>query len=159
MLRVAIAIRVSQTIGVLLAVSSGNALIAQGTERPISLDLAQGEALYAQYCAVCHGANLEGQPDWRSRNADGIYPAPPHDETGHTWHHADQVLFDYTRLGGEELLALQGIDFASGMPGFGAELTDSEIWDVIGYIQSTWPPRIREAQSARTESETPRREN
>ena len=26
-----------------------------------------GQAVYQQYCASCHGANLEGQPEWRIR--------------------------------------------------------------------------------------------
>ena len=51
--------------------------------------VARGEALYAKHCASCHGANLEGQPDWKKRLANGRLPAPPHDMTGHTWHHPD----------------------------------------------------------------------
>lgn len=27
--------------------------------------VAQGATLYAQNCAECHGANLEGAPDWK----------------------------------------------------------------------------------------------
>ena len=34
-------------------------------------DLVLGEKLYAQHCAVCHGANLEGQPDWRKKLPNG----------------------------------------------------------------------------------------
>ena len=50
-----------------------------------TVDLAEGEKLYQEYCASCHGADLEGQVGWRSAGEDGILPAPPHDETGHTW--------------------------------------------------------------------------
>ena len=115
------------------------------------VDLARGEALYGEYCAACHGADLEGQPDWRSPGADGILPAPPHDATGHTWHHDDATLFAYTRLGGAAALAAQGIEgFDSGMPGFGEVLTDAQIRDVLEYIKSTWPERERAAQAART---------
>ena len=39
--------------------------------------VAQGEILYQQHCASCHGVNLEGQPDWRRRSDDGTLPAPP----------------------------------------------------------------------------------
>ena len=59
-----------------------------------SSDAKAGRALYEQHCAACHGANLEGQPDWRSPDESGLYPAPPHDETGHTWHHDDAMLTD-----------------------------------------------------------------
>lgn len=113
-------------------------------------DLTNGQTLYAEQCASCHGANLEGQPDWRTPDENGVLPAPPHDETGHTWHHDNQLLFEYTRLGGEEALATRGVTgFASGMPGFGDALTDNEIWDVLAYIRSTWPGRVQEIQNGR----------
>lgn len=119
---------------------------------PEGLDLAQGKVLYGEYCASCHGADLEGQPDWQSPGPDGRLPAPPHDETGHTWHHADDLLFQYTKLGGREALALQGIEFDSGMPGFADQLNDREIWTILAYIRSTWPDRARAAQAARTKA-------
>lgn len=113
-------------------------------------DLTNGQSLYAEHCASCHGANLEGQPDWRTPDEDGILPAPPHDETGHTWHHDNQLLFEYTRLGGEEALSARGVmGFASGMPGFADALTDGEIWDILAYIRSTWPERVQEIQAGR----------
>ena len=52
---------------------------------------AQGTTVYADQGGACHGANLEGQPNWRQRRADGLLPAPPHDETGHTWHHLTRI--------------------------------------------------------------------
>ena len=128
------------------------------SDQPLTLataqiDLGEGGLLYAENCAACHGANLEGQPNWQSPAADGRLPPPPHDATGHTWHHDDQLLFDYTKLGGTALMAAKGLDFDSGMPQFEGTLTDAEIWNIIAYIQSTWPERIREVQASRTESE------
>ena len=117
-------------------------------------DLAQGAALYAEHCASCHGADLEGAPNWRQSGDDGLYPAPPHDATGHTWHHGDQMLFDYTKLGGEGLLAARGItNFESGMPGFAEILTDDEIRDVLAFIKSTWPEPLRSHQEDMTRQE------
>lgn len=116
--------------------------------------VAQGSKLYARECAVCHGANLEGQPNWRRPNADGILPAPPHDDTGHTWHHGDQLLFDYTKLGGEEALRRVGVTgVKSGMPGFGEHLSDDDIWAILEYIRSNWSERSKKAQQERTEAE------
>lgn len=53
-----------------------------------------GRAFYVEHCAACHGVDLEGQPDWRNPDESGFHPAPPHDETGHTWHHDDAMLID-----------------------------------------------------------------
>lgn len=116
-------------------------------------DPATGEALYQANCASCHGDNLQGQPNWRSQGEDGLLPAPPHDKTGHSWHHGDGLLFSYTKLGGKEALAQQGVDFDSGMPGFGDQLSDQQIWDILTYIKSTWPDRERELQATRSEAE------
>ena len=117
-------------------------------------DLAEGETLYATNCAVCHGANLEGQEGWRTPGEDGRLLAPPHDESGHTWHHGDKLLFDYTKLGGKALMAQQGVEFDSGMPGFGDQLTDAEIRNVLAYIKSTWPERVQAVQAERSAAET-----
>ena len=97
--------------------------------------VAQGEQLYAAHCAACHGANLEGQPDWRVANADGTLPAPPHDDNGHTWHHPDSLLFTITKQGGQSIAPP---DFKSAMPAFKDTLSDSDIWAVLSFIKSRW---------------------
>jgi mono/diheme cytochrome c family protein len=107
--------------------------------------LASGKAIYAANCASCHGANLEGQPDWKSRRANGRMPAPPHDDSGHTWHHPDDILFGITKAGVAPPYAPPG--YQSDMPAFGAMLTDQQISDVLAYIKSRWSPRAREAQA------------
>lgn len=113
-------------------------------------DIQRGEALYQDNCASCHGANLEGQPNWRVPKDDGTLPAPPHDETGHTWHHDNQLLFDYTALGGQGALALRGItDFQSGMPAFDGVITEDEIWDILAFIRSRWPEEAQAVQESR----------
>jgi mono/diheme cytochrome c family protein len=105
--------------------------------------VAQGRAIYAVQCAACHGANLEGQPNWRQRQPNGRLPAPPHDASGHTWHHPDRVLFEITREG---IAAHAPAGYESDMPAFGQTLSDAEIWAVLAYIKSTWPADIRERQ-------------
>ncbi|SLN56321.1 Cytochrome c6 [Pseudoruegeria aquimaris] len=113
-------------------------------------DIEAGKVLYVENCAACHGAKLEGQPNWRSAGPDGVLPAPPHDETGHTWHHDNGLLFDYTRLGGAGALEARGLaDFKSGMPAFEGVLSDDQIWDTLAYIASTWPEGIRDIQKKR----------
>ena len=107
--------------------------------------VALGATLYDYHCAACHGANLEGEPNWRERDADGYLPAPPHDVSGHTWHHPDQQLFEITKYGTE---AMVGGNYRSNMGGFGEVLTDDEILAVLAYIKSTWPPRVIERHDA-----------
>lgn len=106
-----------------------------------------GARVYAQQCAACHGGKLEGQPDWRSRRTDGKLPAPPHDESGHTWHHPDAVLFAITKHGLVPPHAPQG--YASDMPAYASILSDGEIWAVLAYIKSHW--KSREVLEARAE--------
>jgi mono/diheme cytochrome c family protein len=114
---------------------------------PPALDpqqVALGERIYVEACASCHGANLEGQPNWQARNEDGKLPAPPHDETGHTWHHPDAQLFAITKFG---LAPIAGADYATDMPAFEDTLTDAEIHAVLAYIKSRWPEKIRAHQA------------
>ncbi len=104
-----------------------------------------GAAIYAQHCAGCHGAGLQGEPNWRQRKPSGRLPAPPHDDSGHTWHHPDAVLFDITRNGLKPPLAPDG--YESDMPAFGAMLSEDQIWSVLAYIRSRWSERQRDHQA------------
>ncbi|MBR9842070.1 MAG: cytochrome c [Rhodobacteraceae bacterium] len=108
--------------------------------------VARGAQVYEENCASCHGARLEGEENWRQPGADGRLPAPPHDPSGHTWHHSDMVLFRLTKFGPA---ALVGKGYESNMPGFDGILSDLEIAEVLAYIKSTWPQDIIEAHNAR----------
>lgn len=103
-----------------------------------------GAAVYTEHCASCHGRNLEGEPDWRRRRPDGTLPAPPHDATGHTWHHPDELLFRMTKEGPA---AVVGKGYRSTMTGFADILDDREIWASLAYIKSRWPAEIRKTQA------------
>ncbi|MEY8828829.1 cytochrome c [Sedimentitalea sp. XS_ASV28] len=105
--------------------------------------IVKGQGIYAENCASCHGANLEGQPDWQRRLANGRMPAPPHDETGHTWHHSDRNLFIVTKRGIGSIIP----GYESDMPVFEEILSDDEIAAVLAYIKSTWPERQSEFQA------------
>jgi mono/diheme cytochrome c family protein len=136
---------------VLLAAAAGlTALVREATQvRGAEADpadarqVALGERVYREHCAACHGADLEGQPDWQTRKADGRLPAPPHDETGHTWHHADAVLFRITKEGVAAIVP----GYESDMPAYADVLTDEQIWSVLAYIKSRWPRDIVDIRS------------
>jgi mono/diheme cytochrome c family protein len=111
--------------------------------------IAADEALYATHCASCHGKNLEGDPDWQSRLPNGRLRPPPHDDTGHTWHHPDPLLFAITRDGLVPPIAPEG--YETDMPAFRGKLTDEEIWAVLAFIKSRWSEEIRAHQKWATE--------
>jgi len=115
--------------------------------KPDPAQLAAGQKLYAQHCAACHGAKLEGQPNWQRRLPNGKMLAPPHDESGHTWHHPDEVLFGITKHGMVPPYAPP--DYQSDMPAFGSILSDDQIRAVLAYIESHWT--TRELLEARAE--------
>jgi mono/diheme cytochrome c family protein len=106
--------------------------------------VALGKQVYSAHCASCHGANLEGQANWQAELPGGGRLAPPHDPSGHTWHHPDSVLFDITKRGGQ---ASSSSDYKNNMPGFAATLSDEQIWASLAYIKSTWPADIRAMQA------------
>lgn len=116
-------------------------------------DLQRGRAVYVEHCAACHGARLEGQPDWQVRGPDGLLPAPPHDASGHTWHHGDDTLFRIVRDGMAALVP----GYRTTMPAYAGVLSDAEIRDVLAWIRSTWPPRLQAIQAEITARERARR--
>lgn len=140
-------------VGFLVLAAAGWVLAGQALGDSMKADpadreqVAQGERIYQDNCASCHGAELEGQPDWKQRLPNGTMPAPPHDDSGHTWHHPDQQLFDYTKLGGA---AVVQPPFKSAMPGFGPSLSDDDIWAVLAFIKSRWSPRAQDVQRQRS---------
>ncbi len=107
---------------------------------PVSVE--RGEILYGRHCASCHGVDLAGAPDWRIPRDDGTFLPPPHDESGHTWHHGDALLI--------EIIA-EGSNYPEAtMPTFGDELTRDEIVSILDYLKSTWGPEEREWQWEQT---------
>ena len=108
--------------------------------------VALGADIYADNCALCHGAELKGQPNWQDPGEDGLMPAPPHDETGHTWHHPDAILFAITKYGVAKAANLK--DYTSAMPVYEDVLTDEEIVAALSWIKAQWPQEIRERHDA-----------
>ena len=90
--------------------------------------------------------SFSGQPNWRQRRADGRLPAPPHDASGHTWHHPDAMLFGMVKEG-----FMTGVHapagYLSDMPAYGGLLDDREIAATLAYIKSTWPAEQRRHQA------------
>jgi mono/diheme cytochrome c family protein len=133
---------------VIVTALAGVLLYFLASHRPLRIDpgdarqVALGRQLYATACASCHGASLEGQPNWQRRLPTGRLPAPPHDASGHTWHHADAYLFRVTKLGP----AAYPDGHPTDMPAFGGSLSDDEIVAILAFIKSRWPADIQARQ-------------
>ena len=102
--------------------------------------VALGRDAYVRNCASCHGANAEGAPNWATPGPDGLHPAPAHDDSGHTWHHPDRVLYETIRDGMSDPLH-PGAPLR--MPAFGGTLSDSEVQALIAYFKSLWSDERR----------------
>lgn len=118
----------------------GNGMDARDPER-----IVLGQQVYSTRCASCHGDAMQGQPNWQTPNADGTMPAPPHDVSGHTWHHPDAVLFQIVQQGGQ---SVSPPGYNNAMPAFGGTLSDKEIWAVLSFIKSTWSLDVQRQQEA-----------
>ena len=116
-----------------------------------------GAVVYHARCATCHGSRGEGAPDWKRPGPNGAYPPPPHDSTGHTWHHADGLLYRIVARGSAAALGDTLGDTLGrgryGMPAFDSSLTNQEIRAVITYLKTGWTPaqRRRQAEASRTD--------
>lgn len=132
-----------------ITVASAAILYNLQSDRPPNISLTpanstvvqQGRQIYSEHCASCHGANLEGQPNWRQRDEDGYLPAPPHDAAGHTWHHSDRQLFELTKIGLGAMLGDK--NFKTRMPAYRDVLDDNQILAVLSFIKSRWPSEIQ----------------
>ena len=102
-----------------------------------------GRELFAANCAACHGAQGEGQPNWHIANDDGTLPAPPLNGDGHTWHHADGLLYRIVSQGGAQFESPSDPGFKSAMPAFEDRLSHEEIIAVLTYIKSLWGDKVR----------------
>ena len=95
-----------------------------------------GEAIYNKNCASCHGPNGQGlAEDWRIKDANGNYPAPPLNGTAHTWHHSPAQLLYTINKGGTEM--------GGQMPAFEDLLSEAEKQALINYMYNLWPNEIQ----------------
>ena len=99
--------------------------------------VALGQQIFQANCASCHGTGAEGDENWRQRDADGHFPAPPLNGTGHAWHHSLEVL---------SASIMNGSPKGQGkMPAWNDKLNEREVEAVIAWFQSLWPQPVYDA--------------
>jgi mono/diheme cytochrome c family protein len=116
-------------------VVTGDVASAPSTRRQHDFaQVSRGGQLFLSHCAECHGQSGEGAAEWRQRNAQGRYPAPPLNGTGHAWHHPYKMLAH---------VIINGSPGGQGdMPAWRDKLTDQQIEDVMAWFISKWPDEI-----------------
>ncbi len=117
--------------------------------------VARGRQIYLENCASCHGQDAQGALNWQQPNLRGDLPAPPHDDSGHTWRHPDAQIAEIIRDGLRDPFNKTS---ELTMPPFRDRLSDEEIADVITYFKSLWSEehrRFQEEQNERLPIRTP----
>jgi len=149
-------------VGVLAAIALVSALLASCGPDDVAVSTSAadtvpapltGHEIFAANCAACHGAEGEGQPEWHIANDDGTLPAPPLNGDGHTWHHADGLLYRIVSQGGAQFESPSDPSFKSAMPAFEDRLSHEEIIAVLTYIKSLWGNKVRMDFSIRESQE------
>ena len=99
-------------------------------------NIALGESVFNKNCVSCHGSKGVGLvKNWKVKDENGNYPAPPLNGTAHTWHHSpSDLLYTINKGGG---------DMGGQMPAFEGRLNEDEKQALIDYIYSLWPSEIQ----------------
>ena len=128
----------------LLGLTAGVALAGEAGAPPSDpKQIGAGRKVYQEYCASCHGPRGEGQAHWEVPNAQGELPAPPHNAEGHTWKHADAMLYRMVSEGWRDPFNKTR---QLTMPAFGDQLSPEQIREVITYLKTLWTLEQRQFQ-------------
>ncbi|MBI2735967.1 MAG: cytochrome c [Rhodospirillales bacterium] len=133
---------------VLLGLTAGVTLAAKAAlPAPNPMQVEAGRKVYREYCASCHGHRGEGQANWEVLDAQGELPAPPHNGEGHTWKHADAMLYRMVSEGWRDPFNKTR---RLTMPPFRDQLSPEQIRNVITYLKTLWTPEQRQFQGEET---------
>ena len=130
------AIALPRVVAAVEVAAQGGAAASNGQTPPrwySDSNVAAGASVYRAHCASCHGREGEGHPQWRRRDADGKFPPPPLNGTGHAWHHPAAALMH---------VIMKGSPGGGNMPAWEGVLSAEDAASVIAWFQSKWPDEI-----------------
>lgn len=102
--------------------------------------LARGAALFEQHCALCHGPQAQGHPDWQTPSNGSFAAAPPLDGTGNDWKRSRAELIASIQNG-----VKRKSDNEMVMPAWKGRLKEQDVEDMVNWLQSLWPAEVYEA--------------
>jgi mono/diheme cytochrome c family protein len=106
----------------------------------------RGAQLYSANCQSCHGGATGGSM---------MDIPPPHNASGHTWHHPDCQLLQTVLQGsgpmGEMMRQMMGAaPDTPRMPAFEGVLAEEDVRAILAHIKTWWTPDQRESQARAT---------
>ena len=107
------------------------------TERWYTLAIVtEGEEIFNEYCASCHGKKAESTKLWKTVDKNGNYPPPPLNGTAHAWHHSLAIMDQVIRAGGKPLGGV--------MPAWEGILSEGQRLKAIASFQQYWSDEVYE---------------
>lgn len=104
---------------------------------PYKFNAERGTALYTANCAACHQATGAGLP--------GAFPPLVQDPAVLDSDPTKQIHVILNGMSGE---AINGVTYASPMPAFGPQLSDSEIADIVNHERVSWGHKAKQVTAA-----------
>ena len=126
--------------------------VSLSRQQAMRIPPSEGKDVYDEFCAYCHGFNLDGKSEWFNKTNKDPANSPRLDEKGTAWRMPDSLLFSITKNGGQKH-ALPGVK--SEMPVFEGVVPDKAINLALDYIKSRWPEDLQTYQQAVSDGQKP----
>jgi mono/diheme cytochrome c family protein len=115
----------------LISVASVDLSPKPGTDRWFTeAQLKEGQEIYAQFCATCHGKKAESVETWRKLDSNGNYPPPPLNGSAHAWHHPLRIM--------DRVISEGGAPLGGVMPAWKDVLTEDQRLKAVASFQAYW---------------------
>jgi mono/diheme cytochrome c family protein len=111
----------------------------------------RGAALFGEHCALCHGPQAQGHPDWQTPSDGQFAAAPPLNGTGNDWKRSRAELAAVIKNG-----VRRKSDNVEVMPAWKKRMNERDVDDLLNWLQSLWPPEVYDAWNKTQAAATPK---